>query len=191
MPGPLLHVGATVLCAHGGPGQTVSSNPRVLVSGQPVATVSDPTLVAGCVFTVSGAPQALRDGAVADARGAGARQRPARTAPDERRPLPERRSEPAGPDCRRRRAAARDRSLMQVAFPLRVDGRGRTAGADDDTHIRDLIEQVLFTAPGERVNRPDFGTRLAAARLRAEQRRAGDRDRAARPGRPRSAGSAM
>lgn len=49
---------------------------------------------------------------------------------------------------------------MQVAFPLRVDGRGRTAGADDDTHIRDLVEQVLFTAPGERVNRPDFGTGL-------------------------------
>jgi hypothetical protein len=56
MPGPLLHVGASVLCPHAGPGQTVSSNARVLVSGQPVATVSDQTLVAGCVFNVSGAP---------------------------------------------------------------------------------------------------------------------------------------
>jgi phage baseplate assembly protein W len=50
---------------------------------------------------------------------------------------------------------------MNVAFPYRVDGRGRTAEVeDDDTHIRDLIEQVLFTAPGERVNRPDFGCAL-------------------------------
>lgn len=47
---------------------------------------------------------------------------------------------------------------MQIGFPLRFDGRGRTASADDDRHIRDLIEQVLFTAPGERVNRPTFGT---------------------------------
>lgn len=47
---------------------------------------------------------------------------------------------------------------MNVAFPLRFDGRGRTAGASDDDHIRDLIEQLLFTAPGERVNRPTFGS---------------------------------
>src|SRR5688572_30227853 len=47
---------------------------------------------------------------------------------------------------------------MDVAFPYRVDGRGRTAEAEnDDAHVRDLIEQLLFTAPGERVNRPDFG----------------------------------
>jgi uncharacterized protein len=37
------------------------------------------------------------------------------------------------------------------------DGRGRTAETDEDDHIRDLIYQVLFTNPGERVNRPDFG----------------------------------
>lgn len=48
-----------------------------------------------------------------------------------------------------------------VAFPYRVDGRGRSAEAeDDDAHLRDLIEQLLFTAPGERVNRPDFGCGL-------------------------------
>lgn len=46
---------------------------------------------------------------------------------------------------------------MNIDFPFRIDGRGRTAGTDDDNHIRDLIEQVLFTAPGERVNRPNFG----------------------------------
>lgn len=42
-------------------------------------------------------------------------------------------------------------------FPFHVDGRGRTAEADRHDHVRDLIYQVLFTAPGERVNRPDFG----------------------------------
>jgi len=49
---------------------------------------------------------------------------------------------------------------MNVDFPLHFDGRGRTAEADYDGHIRDMIEQVLFTAPGERVNRPDFGSSL-------------------------------
>jgi phage baseplate assembly protein W len=49
---------------------------------------------------------------------------------------------------------------MNLDFPLHFDGRGRTAEIDDDGHIRDLIEQVLFTAPGERVNRPDFGSGL-------------------------------
>src|SRR5262249_48680568 len=42
-------------------------------------------------------------------------------------------------------------------FPYHVDGRGRTAETAEDDHIRDLIFQVLFTAAGERVNRPDFG----------------------------------
>lgn len=45
-------------------------------------------------------------------------------------------------------------------FPYRVGALGRTGGATDAEHVRDLIEQVLFTAPGERVNRPDFGTGL-------------------------------
>lgn len=49
---------------------------------------------------------------------------------------------------------------MNIEFPFHFDGRGRTAAADDDKHIRDLIEQVLFTAPGERVNRPEFGSGL-------------------------------
>src|SRR5436190_20654845 len=47
---------------------------------------------------------------------------------------------------------------MEIDYPLRTDGRGRTAQADGDEHIRDLIEQVLFTTPGERVNRPTFGS---------------------------------
>ncbi len=49
---------------------------------------------------------------------------------------------------------------MEIDYPYRFDGRGRTAQATADDHIRDLIEQVLFTAPGERVNRPDFGSGL-------------------------------
>lgn len=56
MPGPLLHAGATVLCAHGGSATPTVPNPRVLVSGQPTATVAGPYLVAGCPFNVSGSP---------------------------------------------------------------------------------------------------------------------------------------
>jgi phage baseplate assembly protein W len=47
---------------------------------------------------------------------------------------------------------------MQLDYPYHFDGRGRTAETTDDDHLRDLIEQVLFTAPGERVNRPTFGS---------------------------------
>ena len=50
--------------------------------------------------------------------------------------------------------------MSDVDFPYHVDGRGRTATTDADDHLRDLIEQVLFTAPGERVMRPDFGSGL-------------------------------
>ena len=49
---------------------------------------------------------------------------------------------------------------MNVDYPFRFDARGRTAATDDDDHIRDMIEQLLFTNPGERVNRPDFGSGL-------------------------------
>lgn len=48
----------------------------------------------------------------------------------------------------------------QPDFPLHLDGRGHTARTDGEDHVRDLIEQVLFTTPGERVNRPSFGTGL-------------------------------
>jgi len=44
--------------------------------------------------------------------------------------------------------------------PFHIDGRGRTAATDEPDHVRDLIFQVLFTTPGERVNRPDFGCGL-------------------------------
>lgn len=49
---------------------------------------------------------------------------------------------------------------MNMDFPYRFDRTGGTAGASADDHVRDLIEQVLFTVPGERVNRPGFGSGL-------------------------------
>jgi phage baseplate assembly protein W len=49
---------------------------------------------------------------------------------------------------------------MNIDFPFHFDDRGRTASTTDDDHIRDMIEQFLFTNPGERVNRPDFGSGL-------------------------------
>jgi uncharacterized protein len=49
---------------------------------------------------------------------------------------------------------------MQIDFPYRALPDGRTATTTEADHIRDMIEQVLFTAPGERVNRPDFGCGL-------------------------------
>jgi phage baseplate assembly protein W len=51
-----------------------------------------------------------------------------------------------------------DRSFID--HPLEIDGRGRVATTREDDHIRDMIYQVLFTNPGERVNRPDFGCGL-------------------------------
>jgi phage baseplate assembly protein W len=52
--------------------------------------------------------------------------------------------------------------VRTLDYPYRFSGLGRTAVTDRDGHIRDLIEQVLFTAPGERVMRPDFGAGLLA-----------------------------
>jgi phage baseplate assembly protein W len=49
---------------------------------------------------------------------------------------------------------------MNIAFPFAIDSSGRTATASADDHIRDMIEQLLLTNPGERVNRPDFGSGL-------------------------------
>ena len=47
---------------------------------------------------------------------------------------------------------------MNVDYPFHIDERGRTAETSDEEHIRDMIEQILFTLPGERVNRPTFGS---------------------------------
>jgi phage baseplate assembly protein W len=50
---------------------------------------------------------------------------------------------------------------VQIDYPFAIGGDGRTAVTSDDEHIRDLIEQVLFTMPGERVNRPTFGSEVS------------------------------
>ena len=50
---------------------------------------------------------------------------------------------------------------MQLAFPLQFDHRGRTSEHEDHRYVRDLIEVVLFTATGDRVMRPDFGSGVA------------------------------
>ena len=52
--------------------------------------------------------------------------------------------------------------MGDLDFPYRFDGHGRTAATTAADHVRDLIEQVLFTSPGERVMRPDFGSGLLA-----------------------------
>ena len=49
---------------------------------------------------------------------------------------------------------------MHIDYPFRTDSRGRSAITGEDDHIRDMIEQFLFTNAGERVNRPDFGSGL-------------------------------
>ena len=50
--------------------------------------------------------------------------------------------------------------MDHVRFPLRIDGRGRTAVGSYEQHVEDLLEQLLFTNMGERVNRPEFGSGL-------------------------------
>jgi uncharacterized protein len=47
---------------------------------------------------------------------------------------------------------------MYLKFPYQIDGRGHTAQTTQQDWVRGLIEQVLFTSPGERVMRPDFGS---------------------------------
>lgn len=51
MPGPIVHLGATVMCAHAGPAMPSAPFPRVLVGGQPVVTLSTPYMVTGCALT--------------------------------------------------------------------------------------------------------------------------------------------
>lgn len=51
-------------------------------------------------------------------------------------------------------------SPTNLYFPYQFDGRGRTEEAVLGDYVTQLIEQVLFTSPGERVNLPDFGSGL-------------------------------
>jgi hypothetical protein len=56
MPGPLLHIGASVLCAHGGTATPTTPNPRVLLGGLPSVTLATPYVIAGCPFTTGTNP---------------------------------------------------------------------------------------------------------------------------------------
>jgi hypothetical protein len=47
--------------------------------------------------------------------------------------------------------------MLNLDVPFHVDSRGRTALTSDRDHLSDLLKLLLFTQPGERVNRPDFG----------------------------------
>ena len=49
---------------------------------------------------------------------------------------------------------------MQIDYPIRINSRNRIADTTEENHIKDMIEQILFTSPGERVNRPTFGCGL-------------------------------
>jgi phage baseplate assembly protein W len=48
--------------------------------------------------------------------------------------------------------------MNRIDYPFQFDGRGRTRLSADEEYIRELIEQILLTAPGERVMRPSFGS---------------------------------
>lgn len=56
MPGPIVHLGATVTCTHAGTATPTAPFPRVTVSGQPVVTVTTPYVVAGCALTGTSTP---------------------------------------------------------------------------------------------------------------------------------------
>jgi len=122
MPGFLLHGGATVMCTHAGPATIVPSQPRVLVSGMPVALISDQIVVAGCEAA------ALCDGQMADALGPGHDQWPARHG-DRRarhgaRPVSKRGADSPGTTHRQRCAIPRYRDVTDksddhpIRFPV-------------------------------------------------------------------------
>lgn len=56
MPGPIVHLGATVLCTHAGTATPTAPFPRVTVSGQPVVTLATPYLIAGCALSTTSTP---------------------------------------------------------------------------------------------------------------------------------------
>ncbi len=145
MPGFLVHVGATVLCAHGGQAQPTAPNPRVLVSGQPIVNMPTPYVIAGCALP----PPIAANGPCVTAQFITGSFRVLSNGMPVLLMDSQAICVPTGTPFR-----------MNIDFPFRIDGRGRTAATDDVDHIRDMIEQLLFTNPGERVNRPDFGSGL-------------------------------
>ena len=162
MPGLVLHVGATVLCAHARSGAAdVAPNPRVLVERPAGRDAGRPRTRSPA------APSARRRAAARASTAQWVRRRTRVLRRRACRLLLRTASGGLRADRARRLIAVRHaaagrgrRDRCSVDFPFRFDGRGRTATTGDDEHVRDLIEQVLFTAPGERVNRPTFGSGL-------------------------------
>lgn len=59
MPGPIVHLGATVMCMHAGQALSTSPNPRVMVGGQPVVNIATMYTVAGCALATTSSPPCL------------------------------------------------------------------------------------------------------------------------------------
>src|SRR3954453_14906994 len=118
--------------------------------------------VLGCGLPLRRRAQAAAvcESSVAGPRAARAGERSAARPGLEHGRMSERRANPTGTAERRSDAGPGEGHVMFFDYPFQIDGRGRTALTSDEEHIRDLIEQVLFTAPGERVNRPTFGSGL-------------------------------
>ena len=123
-----------------------------------MTTLASPYVVAGCPFVPPRRQRPLRDRAVAHRRDAGAQPAACRCCCN--RQPGDLRADRHAADYRRDANSGERISEANIDFPFHFDTRGRTAQTDDDDHIRDLIDQVLFTAPGERVNRPTFGSGL-------------------------------
>lgn len=65
-----------------------------------------------------------------------------------------------------RRQPSHPDAPVYVDFPFNIDWNGHAASTDVTDHVRDLLEQILFTSPGERVNRPSFGSGIDRAVFR-------------------------
>src|SRR5260221_8242966 len=101
----------------------------------------------------------MREGAMAHPGDTSDGKRSACHLADQHRALSERRADPTGATHSHCDSNESEWSMIQFFdYPFHFDGRGRVAQTDSNDHIRDLIEQVIFTSPGERVNRPTFGS---------------------------------
>ncbi|WP_346268221.1 GPW/gp25 family protein [Streptomyces sp. SCUT-3] len=156
---------------------------RVLAQGSPAVTTADLFTVTGCPATAAGGPgpctsvrwtgpppgadrrltgvlQSSPGPATPRGSPAGACGRLRRAAEGGGRVSPPTRSTAHGERVVEPKAYDAGPRRTDIAFPFRTDSRGRTAHAPYDEHVRDMIEQLLFTSPGERVMRPDFGCGL-------------------------------
>ena len=129
------------------------------MSGQEVVTLKDQYSIAGCPLNSPCATGQWTSGAEKVTAGGVAGR-------DLQRPIDLRsHRQPdgagVGADARARDLTGAD-AVPTLDYPYHFDGSGRSAATDEADHIRDLIEQVLFTSPGERVMRPDFGAGLLA-----------------------------